>query len=43
LTPNGKVQVVLNPDDGLSVENAGPIYLDDPAPKGTCFGTPEKN
>ena len=43
LTPNGKVQVILNPDDGLSVENAGPIYLDDPVPKGTCFGTPEKN
>jgi hypothetical protein len=42
LTPNGKVQVILNPNDGLSVENAGPIYLDDPAPRGTCFGTPEK-
>jgi hypothetical protein len=43
LTPNGKVQVVLNPQDGLSVENAGPIYQDAPPPRGTCFGTPEKN
>jgi hypothetical protein len=43
LTPAHKVQVVLNPQDGLPVENAGPIYRDDPAPKGTCFGTPEKS
>ncbi len=43
LTPNAKVQVVLNPQDGLPVENAGPIYQDAPPPQGTCFGVPEKN
>jgi hypothetical protein len=42
LTPSAKVQVVLNPQDGLPVENAGAIYQDAPAPKGTCFGVPEK-
>jgi hypothetical protein len=42
LTPSSKVQVILNPQDNLPVENSGPIYQDDPPPKGTCFGVPEK-
>jgi hypothetical protein len=42
LTPNAKVQVVLSPDDGLPVANAGPIYQDAPPPLGTCDGSPEK-
>jgi hypothetical protein len=42
LTPNLKVHVVLNPQSGLPVKNAGAIYQDAPPPLGTCDGTPEK-
>lgn len=41
LTPNGKVQVVLDPNGSEPVKNAGPIYRDAPPPLGTCYGVPE--
>jgi hypothetical protein len=40
LTPNAKVNVILNPGSNLPVELPGPIYRDNPAPNGTCFGQP---
>ena len=43
LTPNGKVQVILDPDDGEPVSDPGPIYRDAPPPLGTCDGVPEKS
>jgi len=42
LTPNGQVSVILWPSDGLPVAHAGPIYRNQPAPDGSCDGTPEK-
>ncbi|HEX3370209.1 MAG TPA: hypothetical protein VHS56_11585 [Candidatus Cybelea sp.] len=41
LTPSQRVSVILYPDEGMPVAHAGPIYRDDPAPNGTCDGTPE--
>jgi hypothetical protein len=41
LTPNGKVNVILYPAEGLPVENTGPIYRNSPPPDGTCDGKPE--
>lgn len=40
LTPNGKVQVIVNPPSGLTVKLPGAIYQDAPPPAGTCFGKP---
>lgn len=42
LTPNGKVDVILWPDDGLPVEHAGAIYRNQPPPDGSCDGRREK-
>lgn len=36
LTPNGKVEVVLNPGPGLPVANPGSVYRNRPRPDGTC-------
>jgi hypothetical protein len=36
LTPNGKVDVILWPDDGMPVAHPGPIYRNNPPPNGTC-------
>jgi hypothetical protein len=41
LTPNGKVDVILNPKAGLPVDFPGPIYRNAPPPLGTCLGKPE--
>lgn len=42
LTPNGEVPVILWPRDGMPVAHAGPIYLNQPPPNGSCDGQPEK-
>lgn len=36
LTPSGKVDVILWPDDGMPVAHPGPIYRNEPPPNGTC-------
>ena len=41
LTPNGQVDVILYPKDGLPVAHPGPIYRNKPAPDGSCYGKPE--
>ncbi len=41
LTPNGQVDVILYPKDGLPVAHPGPIYGNKPAPDGSCYGKPE--
>lgn len=41
LTPNRPVDVILYPGDGLPVRHTGPIYRNDPAPRGSCDGKPE--
>ncbi|HTU81318.1 MAG TPA: hypothetical protein VMF61_04260 [Candidatus Acidoferrales bacterium] len=40
LTPNAKVQVVVNPAANLPVNLPGPLYRDAPPPYGTCYGKP---
>lgn len=40
LTPDTKVDVILNPKANLPVEDPGPIYRNDPPPLGTCLGKP---
>jgi len=40
LTPNSKVNVILDPGSSLPVKLPGPIYRDSPPPNGTCFGMP---
>jgi hypothetical protein len=37
LTPNSKVNVVLNPNGTEVTQKPGPIYNDNPPPQGTCF------
>jgi hypothetical protein len=41
LTPDGKVNVILYPNDGMPVAYPGPIYRNNPPPNGTCDGKPE--
>ena len=36
LTPNGKVQIILDPDPNLPVAYPGAIYRNHPRPKGMC-------
>lgn len=36
LTPNGKVQIVLDPGPNLPVSNPGSVYRNRPRPNGTC-------
>jgi hypothetical protein len=40
LTPNGQVQVILNPKSNMPVKFPGPLYTDNPPPNGTCYGKP---
>ncbi len=41
LTPNQKVTVILYPNSGMPVLNAGPLYRNVPPPDGTCDGKTE--
>jgi hypothetical protein len=38
LTPDGKVPVILYPNDKMPVAHSGPIYNNDPPPNGSCDG-----
>jgi hypothetical protein len=38
LTPNGTVNAILWPRDGMPVAHAGPLYRNRPPPRGTCDG-----
>lgn len=42
LTPNRKAPVILYPRDGMPVAFPGPLYRNDPAPNGTCYGKRER-
>ncbi len=42
LTPNRKVPVILYPRDGMPVAFPGPLYRNNPAPNGTCYGKRER-
>lgn len=41
LTPNHQVPVILYPRSGFPVAHPGPIYNNEPEPKGSCYGKPE--
>jgi hypothetical protein len=38
LTPHQQVSVVLYPRNGMPVKFPGPLYRNNPAPNGTCYG-----